>query len=306
MKRAVILVAAVGTVAAASASAQRTFRSSVDLVHFAVAVTDKQGQPIPGLSADDFEIVEDGKPQPIKFFAAGAAAAEDLPLHVGLMLDTSGSMELDIKEARTAVIKFLNSVERAADFTLVDFDTEVRVARYGPSDFARLIERIRMRKPGGWTALYDALGTYLNGAADMTGQKVLIMYTDGGDTRSSLSLSQLIDMLRISDVTVYTIGYLENQSSSTRHDQRMQLQRLSGMTGGEAFFPSSAKELDSIYERIQKEIASRYSLGYTSTDARHDGKWREVKIRVKRPDLKGIKIRTRDGYFAPMRDSSGH
>jgi len=301
--RAVILAAAVG-ILAAEASAQRTFRSSVDLVHFAVAVTDKQGQPIPGLTADDFEVVEEGKPQTIKFFAAGAAAAEQLPLHVGLMLDTSGSMELDIKEARTAVIKFLNAVDRAADFTLVDFDIEVRVARYGPGDFARLIERIRMRKPRGWTALYDALGTYLNGAADMTGQKVLIMYTDGGDTRSSLSLSQLIDMLRISDVTVYAIGYLENQSSSTRHDQRMQLQRLSGMTGGEAYFPSSAKELDSIYERIQKEIASRYSLGYTSTDARDDGKWRDVKIRVKRPDLKGIKIRTRDGYFAPMRGSS--
>ena len=289
-------------VASVTASAQRTFRAGVDLVHFSVVVTDRQGQHISGLTADDFEILEEGKPQSIKFFAAGEAT-EALPLHIGLLLDTSGSMDRDIKDARTAVIKFINTMDHAADVTLVDFDTEVRVARYGQNDYARLIERIRNRKPDGWTALYDAIATYLNGAAEQTGQKVLIMYTDGGDTRSSFSLSQLLDMLRVSDVTVYALGYLENQGSSARHDQRMHLQRLSGMTGGQAFFPTDAKEIEKIYEQIQKELAARYSLGYTSTDTRADGKWREVKVRVKRPDLKGVKIRTREGYFAPLRGS---
>jgi Ca-activated chloride channel family protein len=293
----------IGVASTTALSAQRTFRARVDLIHFSVVVTDKQGKHVAGLTVEDFEILEGDTPQAIKFFSAGDAG-EELPLHVGLLLDTSGSMDLDIKDARTAVIKFLNAMERAADVTLVDFDTEVRVARYGANDFPRLIERIRNRKPGGWTALYDALATYLNGAAEQTGQKVLIMYTDGGDTRSSFSLSQLIDMLRASDVTVYALGYLENQSSSARHDQRMQLQRLSGMTGGQAFFPSSVKELESIYDQIQKELSARYSLGYTSADTRTDGKWREVKVRLKRPDLKGAKIRTRDGYFAPLRGSS--
>ena len=289
-------------IATVAASPQRTFRAGVDLVHFSVVVTDRQGDHISGLAPDDFEILEEGQPQAIKFFSAGEPT-EELPLHLGLLLDTSGSMDRDINDMRTAVIKFLNAMERAADVTLVDFDTEVRVARYGQNDYARLIERIRNRKPEGWTALYDAIATYLNGAAEQTGQKILVMYTDGGDTRSSFSLSQLIDMLRISDVTVYALGYLENQSSTARHDQRMQLQRLSAMTGGQAFFPTSVKELGSIYDQIQKEIAARYSLGYTSADTRADGKWREVKIRVKRPDLKGLKIRTREGYFAPLRGS---
>jgi Ca-activated chloride channel family protein len=281
-------------------AAQQTFRTQVDLVHFGVVVTDKQGMPITGLTADDFEVKEAGKPQAIKFFAAGDPATAP-PLHIGFLLDSSGSMENDIKDVRTAAIKFLNEMEQAVDITLVDFDTEVRMARYASSDYARLIERIRARKTDGYTALYDALGVYLNGTAEQTGQKILIMYTDGGDTRSTLSMSEVIDLLRASDVTVYVVGYLEHQSSSTRMNQRMELMRFATMTGGLALFPTSVKEVDKMYEKIQREISARYSLGYTSTDERMNGAWRDVDIRLKRPDLKGAKLRTRDGYFAAMK-----
>jgi Ca-activated chloride channel family protein len=281
-------------------SAQQTFRTQVDLVHFGVVVTDKQGMPITGLTAEDFEVKEAGKPQAIKFFAAGDPATAP-PLHLGFLLDTSGSMENDIKDVRTAAIKFLNEMEQAVDITLVDFDTEVRMVRYASSDYARLIERIRARKTEGYTALYDALGVYLSGTTEQTGQKILIMYTDGGDTRSTLSMSEVVDLLRASDVTVYVVGYLEHQSSSSRMNQRMELMRFATMTGGLALFPTSVKEVDKMYEKIQREISARYSLGYTSTDERMNGAWRDVDIRLKRPDLKGAKLRTRDGYFAAMK-----
>ena len=283
-----------------AAAGQQTFRTQVDLVHFGVAVTDKAGVPIMGLTAEDFEIKEAGKPQTIKFFTAGDPEAAP-PLHIGFLLDASGSMEEDIKDVRTAAIKFLNAMEEAVDITLVDFDTEVRMARYSSSDYARLIERIRGRKTDGYTALYDALGVYLSGAGDQTGQKILIMYTDGGDTRSTLSINEVVDLLRASDVTVYVVGYLEHQSSSARTSQRMELSRFAAMTGGLALFPTSFKEVDKMYEKIQREITSRYSLGYTSTDERMNGAWRTVDIRLKRPDLKGAKLRTRDGYFAPFK-----
>lgn len=310
MTRAAAVTACAFMAAAAAAAAQQTFRVGVDLVHFTVLVTDKQGAPIAGLTADDFEVVEEGKPQTISYFMEGDPDESDdvgrvLPLHLGLALDTSGSMEADIYDVRTAVIKFLNANEHAADITLVDFDTEVRVARYGPNDFPRLIERIRGQKPEGWTALYDALGVYLNGAAGQDGQKILLVYTDGGDTRSSLTFSDLLDLLKASDVTVYAIGYLEHQSSSVKNEQRIQLQRMAALTGGQAFFPTSIKELDKIYENILREIASRYSIGYNSTDLRTDGAWREVQIRLKRSDLKGAKLRTRTGYFGPYKESSG-
>jgi VWFA-related protein len=303
MKRAAAVLTITMAAAAALAAAQQTFRAEIDLVHFGVVVTDKQGAPIVGLTADDFEIKEAGKTQTIRYFAAGTPETAP-PLHIGFLLDTSGSMEDDIKDVRTAAVKFLNAMETAVDITLVDFDTEVRVARYAASDYPRLIERIRMRKPDGYTALYDALGVYLNGASEQTGQKILIMYTDGGDTRSALNQGDVLDLLRASDVTVYVVGYLEHQPQSARTAQRQQLERFSSMTGGQALFPLSLKEVDKMYEKIEREIAERYSLGYTSTDERTNGAWRDVDIRLKRPDLKGARLRTRDGYFAPFRKGS--
>jgi Ca-activated chloride channel family protein len=294
-----LLIAGMAFATTVVVPAQQTFRTAVDLVHFGVVVTDKQGSPITGLTADDFEVKEAGKPQTIKFFAAGDPA-EALPLHVGFLLDTSGSMEEDLKDVRTAAIKFLNAMDQAEDITLVDFDTEVRMARYSGSEYARLIERIRQRKADGMTALYDALGVYLSGTVDQIGQKVLIMYTDGGDTRSTLTINEIVDLLRASDVTVYVVGYLEHQGSN-RMAQRMELTRFATMTGGLALFSTSVKEIDKMYEKIQREIATRYSLGYTSTDDRANGAWRNVEIRLKRADLKGAKLRTRDGYFAPLK-----
>lgn len=311
MRSTLVIGATVAMVAAAPLLAQQTFRTGVDLVHFAVVVTDKQGVPLTGLTPEDFELVEDGKRQAISYFAEGDATdgtklGEALPLHLGLALDTSGSMEADIREVRTAVVKFLNANEAAADVTLVNFDTEVRVSRYASSEYQRLIERIRMQKTEGWTAFYDAIGVYLHGAASQTGQKILLVYTDGGDTRSAMSYHELLDLLKASDVTLYVIGYLERYFSSTRNEQRMQLQRMAVATGGQAFFPMSLKDLDKVYEGIQREIAARYSLGYVSSNTRADGGWRRVELRLKRPDLKNVKIRTRPGYFAPFRAGSAH
>lgn len=288
--------------AAAIAAGQQPFRAGVDLVHFGVVVTDRNGAPITGLTADDFEIKERGTAQTIKFFAAGDPAAAP-PLHLGFLLDMSGSMEADLKDVRTAAIRFLNAVDTAIDITLVDFDTEVRIARYGAHDFPRLIERIRGGKAEGWTAFFDAFGTYLDGASRQTGQKIAVVYTDGGDTRSAMTQSDLLTLLKASDVTVYTIGYLQRQSASASMEQRTQLTRFAEMTGGQAFFPSSLKEVDRFYDLIQGEIAARYSLGYASTDERADGTWRPVDIRLKRPNLKDARIRTRGGYFAAYKPS---
>jgi VWFA-related protein len=302
MRRAVVFLVIFFALAAVAVRAQQVFRSSVDLVHFGVVVTDKHGAPVLGLKAEDFQILEEGTPQTLRFFAGGEPVSAP-PLHLGFMIDNSGSMVKDIADVRTAAIKFLNTVEHVIDVTLTDFDTEVRVARFGPDDFPRLIERIRSRKPEGYTALYDALGVYLNGAAALTGDKILVLYTDGGDTRSAISQTELLDLLKISDVTVYSIGYLQHQGSG-RRDQQQILTRFASATGGQAFFPTSVKELDRMYEKILGEISARYSVGYVSSNPAMDGRWRGVKIRLtNRPDLKDVKIRTRAGYYAPYKPS---
>jgi Ca-activated chloride channel family protein len=291
---------------------QPIFRTGIDLVNLGVTVTDRRGNFITDLSADDFEILEDGKKQSLRLFARGdttfglgsaAEAREDgarQELHIGLLFDTSGSMSEDLKLSRSAAIKFLNMLPDADDMTLVDFDTEVRIAKYPQGDFPRLVERIRNRKPDGWTALYDALGVYLDGAHDEDGRKILVLYTDGGDTRSMVSFSEVMTFVKAADVTVYAIGLLEHQSSSVKAEQRMRLQQITEATGGQAFFPFSMKEVDSAYEKILAQIRAQYSLGYASSNTKTDGHWRKVDIRVKRPDLR---IQSRKGYFAPYKES---
>lgn len=291
------VAAGIAATAMALTAAQQPIRVDVDLVHFAVVVTDRQGTPIRGLTADDFEVIERGERQQVSFFAAGDPAVAP-PLRLAFLLDASGSMESDIGDVRTAAIKFLQHNEHAADVTLVDFDTEVSVTRFGVHDYPRLIERIRMRKSGGYTAFYDAIGVYLRGASSQTGQKVMVAYTDGVDTRSSTRAGDVADLLKGADVTMYALGYLQRQSGTAQRRAQMELQRFAAMTGGLAFFPSSLKELDGLYDRIQTEIAARYTLGYTSTDDRADGTWRPVQIRLTRADLKGARLRTRPGYFA--------
>ena len=189
---------AVFLAASLAVAAQRPIRVDIELVHFAVVVTDRQGAPIGGLKLEDFEVLERGKPQEVRFFASADTGVTP-DLHLGFLLDASGSMEADIRDVRTAAIKFLNQNEYAKDVTLVDFDTEVRVTRYSANDYPRLIESIRRRKPGGYTAFYDALGVYLRTASTQDGQKILVVYTDGGDTRSTMTASDVTELLKLSD-----------------------------------------------------------------------------------------------------------
>ena len=278
-----------------------TFRADVDLVNFGVTVTDRRGTFITDLTAADFEIVEEGRPQRIRFFAGGDELESAPEMHVGLLFDTSGSMGQDIQLARSAAIKFLNTLSDAEDMTLVDFDTEVRVARYGQQDFPRMVERIRSRKPDGWTAIYDALGVYLDGASEDEGRTILVIYSDGGDTRSTLGFSDLMTLIRASDVTIYSVGFLDNQSSSGRTEQRARLHQIAEATGGQSFFPSTMKDVEAAYDKIVAQIRAQYSLGYSSTNTAQDGQWRRVEIKVKKPGLKDARIQTRRGYFAPYK-----
>ena len=296
-------IAVLVTVAPAVLPGQQPIRIGVDLVNFGVVVTDRRGAPISGLTKDDFEVIERGKPQQIQFFSAGGEAIAP-PLHLGFLLDASGSMDQDLRDVQTAAIKFLGQNEHAVDTTLVDFDTEIRTTIFRGDNYERLVERIRMRRAGGMTAFYDAMAVYLRNASVQDGQKIMVVYTDGGDTRSTITASDVTDLLKASDVTMYTLGYLEHQSSSYRSSAQMELQRFSQMTGGQAFFPSSLKELDAMYEKIVREMDARYILGYTSTDQKADGSWRPVEIKLKRADLKGVKLRTRPGYFAPLAPGS--
>jgi Ca-activated chloride channel family protein len=298
-----LAAAAVAFEAHGLAGQRATFRAGIDLVNFGITVTDKKGTFIDDLGIDDFEILEDGKKQTPSYFARGDQTTAAPPLHVGLLFDTSGSMGEDIKLARSAAVRFLNTLTDAVDMTLVDFDTEVRVAKYGQKDFPRLVERIRGRQPAGWTAMYDALGVFLDGAAENEGRTILVLYTDGGDTRSALAFGDVMTLVRASDATIYTVGFLEHQSSSSRVVQRARLTEIAETTGGQGFFPLTMKDVETAYDKVVAQIRAQYSIGYTSTNTALDGRWRRVQIKIVRPDLKDTRIQSRRGYFALYKEA---
>src|SRR5438552_13053779 len=248
------IVAAVAAVGGASQlpRAIAQFRPGIDLVNIGVTVIDRRGKLVSHLRGEDFELFEDGRKQAITFFESESSPAAEM--HLGLLMDVSESMQDDIAFTRTAAIKFLNALTEVQDVTIVDFDTEVRVARFHRSEVARLVERIRSQKVRGDTALFDAIGVYLDGAAAQDGRKIMLLYTDGVDTRSVLRLSELVDLIKASDVTVYPIGALANRPSSMRADQQMVLRQIAETSGGQAFFPPSVKELDRVYEQVLGEI----------------------------------------------------
>ena len=281
------------------------FRGRVDLVNVGVTVADKKHQLITDLNANDFVVYEDGKPQTIFAFAHGESTGP--PLHIGVLLDVSASQEVDLPFTQTAAIRFLTSLDDAQDITFIDFANDVRGARFPRSEFARLVEHVRQLQAGGSTALYDAIGVYLDGASEQDGRKVMVLYTDGGDTQSSLRLDELMNLLKTSDVTVYPIGALANQPQVVQSSQRAILMGIAEATGGAAFFPGGIKDLDKIYQQILGEVRAQYTIGYLSTNERTDGSWRKVEIKITRPDSKNLRLRARKGYYAPSeRVTSAH
>lgn len=282
----------------AKAGQQPVFRAQTDLVTVGVTVRDRAGTPATTLDQRDFTVLEDGREQRVTYFARGDQENGAVETHIGLLLDTSGSMGADIELARKAAVRFLNTIRDAVDMTLVDFDAEVRIARYTQQDFPRMVERIRSRKLGGETAFYDALGVYLDGSAGADGRTILVIFTDGGDTRSSIPFKDVMNLLRATDVTVYAVGFLEHQPTTVRTDQRLRLTQMAEETGGEAIFPQSMKEIEMAYDRVVAGIRAQYTLGYVSTNTARDGRWRRVEVKLARG--RDLRVQTRKGYFAPL------
>ena len=292
---AALAVAAMAGVAWLEGRAQQQFRAGVDLVRLPVVVSGRDGVLVRGLAADAFEIREDGVVQTIAAFAEGAPG-DAVPLHVGLLLDASGSMEKDLREAANAAVQFVTALEEAADVTFVDFDSAIRIGRFEPASYPRLFERIRSPKADGMTALYDAIASYVRGADARPGQHVLLMYTDGGDSASRINYSQLLDLLRAGNVIVYALGYLENQSGTARVANQMQLGSIARESGGDAFFPGSVRDVTKAYARILDELGSRYTLGYVSTNTKADGRYRKIQVRLSGPEHRSARVRARPGY----------
>ena len=297
------LLAAVALAAPALAQEKTkppVFSTGTDVVNVTLTVRDAQGHLVSDLAREDFAVQEDGRPQAVQVFARAVQPGHDetLALDLGLVLDTSESMLKMLKLSQQAAVRFLESIPRARDLITIFFDEDIRLSRYDSENQQGLIERIETIKGGGWTALYDAIAVYLARVQDSNGRKVLVLFTDGEDTRSSVGLGELLQAIRSSAVTIYPIGFMGGfPTGSTRLLQsRAFLQQIAEITGGQLFTPSTSKDLGLIYQKILDELSAQYVIGFVSDNQRRDGKFRKLKVDVRRD---GMKVRHRMGYFAP-------
>ena len=274
------------------------FSAGAEVVKVTVTVRDPKGALVPNLSADDFVVTEDGRKQKLQLFAPAVAPGHDeaLTLDLGLLLDTSESMAPEIRLSQEAATRFLEAIPRARDLLTIFFDEDIRISRYDSEHQQGLFERILDAHASGMTSLYDAIAVYLSRVQDTSGRKVLVLLTDGEDTRSELSVGDVSALVRSSAVTIYSIAFPGEADNGRLISARAFLSFLADQTGGRVFKPLHSKDLPAIYQSILDELSSQYVLGFASTNTARDGRFRKLRVEVKG---KGLKLRYRNGYFAP-------
>jgi len=261
---------------------------NVDLVEFYVAVADSAGELVRGLTVKDFTLLDRGKPQPIAKFEL----VENLPLTLGLMIDTSGSMASSLAEAESAAVGFLTKVVKPKDrcFALT-FSGRPVLRMPLTDDVEAVAHSLDALQAVGSTAIHDALVHSLYYFRGSHGQKALVLLSDGDDTSSELSFKDALEYARRSGVAVYAIGL---NVPITSVGIRGKLSTLAEETGGKVFFIGHANDLANVYGKIEAELRSRYLVAFNADRSTGDKGFRPVEIKVGKS---GLRARTARGYY---------
>jgi Ca-activated chloride channel family protein len=287
--------------APASQPTQRpSFRSGVDVVSLNVTVTDQSRNFVTSLEQGDFVVFEDGVKQDVTFFNKA-----QLPIALSLLMDTSASMEDKLRLAQEAAVGFVRRLKTDDIAQIIDFDNRVSILQQFTSERPALENAIRQTVPNGSTSLHNAIYISLKelkkvratSSGDVRRQAIIVL-SDGEDTSSLVPFEEVLDLAKRSEVIVYTIG-IRGRDLGARGfpEAEFVLKQFAQETGGRAFFPTGATELDVIYAQIADELAAQYALAYSSRNPRRDGQWRRIVVRTTRPELAA---RTKQGYFGPV------
>ncbi len=288
-----------------------TFRKNVNLVNVFFTVKDHHGALLSNLTKDDFDLFEDGKPQTIKYFSAET----NLPLTLGLLVDSSGSMQRMLPEEKIVGADFLRQVIREKDLGfIISFDISVDLLQDLTSDTHLLAEGLNSAKPniGGGsggipglgqgpipishpkgTLLYD--GVYLAATevlGKQVGRKALILLTDGNDEGSRMKLRDAIESAQKADAICYVLLLHDPQYGPPGSGE---MHQLTEATGGRVIDVNNPNKIGDAFKQISNELRSQYSLGYTPENSKADGSFRKIEIKSK----SGNKVQARKGYYAP-------
>jgi Ca-activated chloride channel family protein len=272
-------------------------RVDVDLVLANVTVRDSSNRYVTGLSQEDFQLWEDKIEQQIQYFSA-----ERVPVSVGIIFDTSGSMENKLAAARVAANTFLRMSDKDDEYFLVDFSDSPKLAQDFTEDIREMQSGLFTTQARGNTSLFDALYLGLEKVNHgNNSRKALLLITDGQDNHSRYSFSDVREYAKEHDVLIYTIGIIEGDGTQFADLQgRSVLQSFADMTGGIAFFPRQLEALPIICEQIGLALKNQYVLGYRSLNTAGDGKWRKIQVKIKRPKgMPRLHVRAKSGYYAP-------
>jgi Ca-activated chloride channel homolog len=270
------------------------FRIGVETVFVKVSVTDPLSRYVTGLEKEHFKVYEDNVEQEITHFSQQSA-----PISAGLIFDISRSMKENnnIKKAKNAIARFLKTENPNDEYFLVTFNDNVKLVQSFTGQASTLQSESAFQKPGGSTAIYDAVYLALDQIKKAKNEKkALILITDGEDNSSRYTAAEVREFAKESDVQIYGIG----EEGTLGNSGRSEIERIVGMTGGRVYFPNSFSELDYYMDLIHAELRNQYLLGYMPINKAHDGKWRHIRIKLDAPQgLPKLMIHAKEGYYAP-------
>ncbi len=270
-----------------------TFTADTRLVLLPVSVADKNGKLITNLQREAFKVYENGAEQTIKIFRR-----EDVPISLGIIIDNSGSMRDKRQKVETASLDLVKASNPHDEVFVVNFNDEAYLDVPFTNDMKKLEEGVARIDSRGGTAMRDAISMSIDylkekGKKD---KKVLLVVTDGNDTASSGSLEKLIDKARDSGVLIYAIGLLNEEERREAHKAKRALDSIAHESGGLAFYPKDATEVDRITLQVAQDIRNQYTIAYSPSIQALDGSFRQIKVTVNGPGHPTV--RTRTGYYA--------
>ena len=306
MKRPLVLVAAGALLCAqqptqklerVDTTAQRPIVVDVTRVNVLFTVSDKRGRFITDLVKDDFQVYESKKPQVIQEFTAES----DLPLRIAILIDTSNSIRDRFRFEQEAAVEFINTVIRPRQdrAMIVSFDSTAELVSDLSDNPEQLAKRVRELRPGGGTALYDAIFFACRDRLQQDQPKhkfrrAVILVSDGDDNQSRMTRDQSLEMAQKADAVIYAIS---TNISRTESDGDKVLKYLTGETGGQAFFPFKVEDLAQSFENIANELRHQYNVFYRPEPLKLDGLFHQIEMKVK--GRKDLIVRARKGYYAP-------
>ena len=274
-----------------------TIKVGVNEVNVIFTVTDKRNHFVKDLSQPDFKFIDDGKPvAKIDSFRKET----NLPLRVGLLIDASNSVRDRFKFEQESAIEFLNQIirPRSDKAFVIGFDTTAEVTQDFTDDSELLSKGVRMLRPGGGTAMFDAIyyacrDKLLKESAGMATRKAIILLSDGEDNQSRVTREEAVEMAQRAEVIIYTIS--TNTSGLKLRGDKV-LERFADATGGRSFFPFKISDVANAFMEIQDELRSQYAVSYVPADFAKDGHYRSINIEA---DNKKYRVRARKGYYSP-------